>query len=738
MKRPLAFALASAFLAIVAASWLLHPSEVAGLEIPAAKAAPASPTGAAGVPAPAEVAEVPERSAAVETSRRASSRSEAAQPAPAGFVRLQVRVLASEDDTPVQHVAVIAGPAGWERKRLRGYASYTGPSTSVTDGDGRIELVLAPDSLYRLHAYSPFGEKGGAEAEVGPWSADARVEHVLHVPTRLDLPFTGLVVDGAGTPIAGAQVTLVTEFDPQNRPLPMPAEDLRVARSDANGLFRVELASWRSATLLVEAEGFSPLTVSPGRGHERAPDAARMALSRAGMIVFRALDRVGVPLRDATIHVECASDVGVLMAGPRDERLRAGPFPPLKWRRELDVDGSCTLRDVPVRRSLTLSLYQGVRELRHEPDRLALDPGETREITWRIGGGCRVSGDVVDQLGQPMTGLDVCLIWGHGDEAPTMDAPEKIVDRVISDARGRFVLEDVPVGPWSIGPPACTSGCDYYPLATRLEVTEGMETAHVSVRVARGLFVNGRVEDPDGRPLSNVRVELLGLPLTRAYSTAMGKFRLGPLPPVERGWITAECSECPFARSQPVEVTVPGGPSEVVLRMRPAGTISGHVRDARTGSDVDADVSASSQDAEGGSSAHAQGGGEHPFTLDRLLPGRYTLRAQTADGLLGFVAGVRLEDGRPVVDVSISVRQPATLRFDGAAITEDHRIEALVDGVVWDDCFVMPGDTCELRIPHGAVTLRSTTQEGAVLRGILDLQIDAGEVRQVDVARIGG
>lgn len=655
--------------------------------------------------------------------------------------RVIVRVVSSDDGQPVPRATVSVWPKtpDVERNRGRASAERTG---SPTDANGMLVVDLVAGRAHEIRAYAPGGGRRRDDAEIGPLAAGERAELVMRVPTKPDLVFHGRVVDERDLPIEGARVSMLTEHDPTQRALALPVDGPLAARSDADGAFVVERMSWSPATLLVDADGYSIVAVSPGAGHETRELAAEIPLMRAGTIAFQASGARGAALAGATVTLRCESRDATLEAGDPPPDARPGPLPALHWTATLDGQGSCTFAGVPARHRIGLSLSEGVFERRHDPDVGALEPGETRAIAWRIGGGCRVTGQIVDAEGTPLPGQELWLVPDPGDGSPTIDDSrrESLVGRAVSDARGKFALDDVAAGAWMLGPRYAWEPRDApYPLATRFAVAGDVEALHVVVRLPRSVYVTGRVEDPDGRPFRGAGIALAGYPRAEGYSFHDGTFRAGPLPSGGFTWVQASCFSCAFAPSEAVAVELVDEPPPVVLRLRRGGTIEGRVVDAQSGEALEARVLAELLHPAGGRTQFdARQTLERPsFAVERLPAGEYVVRALAASGGVAELRGVRLEAGGVVRELELRVpRATATVRLDATDAAGECDAEVLVDGVVWKACALASGETCDVRVPHGRVVVRVSLAEAETDPAEQEVALESGETRTVVLARI--
>jgi hypothetical protein len=209
-----------------------------------------------------------------------------------------------------------------------------------------------------------------------------------------------------------------------------------------------------------------------------------------------------------------------------------------------DESGTALLANLPPRAGLYLSASRQREVLRAEPTSFAMEPGEVRELTWRIGSGCRVFGTVKAIDGNPVNGQE---IWLHPRGQRVVGAmffephDRAELKTVRCDEKDEFEFTDVSPGSWFVGPAAVRGQNDAWQdglaasLAQNIEVLEGQSELRVDIALTRDLAIRGRVEYPDGTVppgrilVSGVHIETNAMIL--ANSEADGSFVLGPLAP---------------------------------------------------------------------------------------------------------------------------------------------------------------------------------------------------------------
>ena len=602
--------------------------------------------------------------------------------------RVRVLVQSREDGAPVAGVRVLAaavdasGVARFvDSERAKpGEAPPTGP-------DGRTELELASGVAHEVGALLE-GELR-AQRTVEALEAGAELELVLEVERADGVRLFGQLVDAdTSAPIAG----LVRVADNRmgriyrssshggpstSEPLAKSFESSPAIETDARGRFELEATMSRRPFADASAPGYTRAIFAVAPGHADPARPLQVRLSRTAEIEVAVHDRSHAPITDAEIvfsteayQLEQSETMLDFFSDGSDRT----------WRARTGPDGRATITDLPSRVPLTLSVCASGLSPRVEADRIALQPGERREIALVLGGGAMIMGTLADQHSTAVAG---CALWR---EAANRDSPTlfrkntRPSAQTKTDSLGRFQFDDVPAGKWWIGPaPAPPNGeaDDLAPFAQCIKVGGEDVTLELSLRAHRGLYISGVVVDPRAEPVAScfVFAFLVGTHVFEHGQTgADGKFSLGPLP--EGAWkLSAELRRGSHAQSESVEVTA--GRSDLVLTVREGGSIAGEVIDPANGARVESEVSLcrTNPDTDRWSIATSRDGA---FDFGAVMPGTYAVSARTRDGRAGSRGGIVVAPGARVegVRVELSAGARLELAYEGTASYAHCRIYA--------------------------------------------------------------
>ena len=182
---------------------------------------------------------------------------------------------------------------------------------------------------------------------------------------------------------------------------------------------------------------------------------------------------------------------------------------------------------------------------------------------------------------RPVPGAEVLAIAHAPSLADGMDETVRVRGETDEDGVARLVVPT----PGAYRVFASAEG--RHPRRTRVQVFPG-EEARVGIRLPEGPGVDGRVVDPDGRPILGATVRYSVTHLERARKAASpvkdpagilwtgdgGRFRV---PGVARDWGLVIRAEAPGFHHATAEVFDPSVP-DLVVRLEPAGRIRGTVR----------------------------------------------------------------------------------------------------------------------------------------------------------------
>ncbi|MHC4730234.1 MAG: sigma factor-like helix-turn-helix DNA-binding protein, partial [Planctomycetota bacterium] len=439
-------------------------------------------------------------------------------------------------------------------------------AAAILLASGLLWLVMASGSEEEGETRSPMAEARVVPPPRAPAAATAQgIVHAGSATVDRDHDLHGVVVDERRAPIAGAEVRAVRHpWSRGEHPSPQALRETKGpgADTDTEGRFAIRLERGEEVSVRVRADGFAPLE----RRWCQAGGRVRIVLREPATLLVRAFDDRARPV--AGVHLILAHDPEACdvpagrdvlgLHGLTNARGRfafdklPGPVrtPLLAWHDEYgsvqaDIDGkeavdlrltkgptvSGHVRDartgkaIPGARvsALPHSIWKAVHTdaggryvyagwvlerqwgghlfVQAEGYALALQSvGERRAVDFALERGERTAGRVVDAEGKPIGGafLTAVGVKGEGLEQ-TVDVRD-----AWSDRDGRFVLEalrsDLPHTLIVLKQGFGRSLLDFDPGTRDLGV----------IVLPRGLRVEGRVIDAEGRPLPGAAVALDG------------------------------------------------------------------------------------------------------------------------------------------------------------------------------------------------------------------------------------
>jgi len=480
---------------------------------------------------------------------------------------LRGRLLLAE--APAAGVTVSAvpfeAPLDAARREARGLPAPQPIASTKTTQDGSFALAVpAEPGKERLLTVGVGGGGAAAAAFAGVWAATESAdlgEHVLLAGSAV----TGKVVDGAGKPVGGAEVTVLAPVD-RSEAFELDAA-ARSVKTSADGTFRVDGAAAAGNVLTVDKAGFSPARVAGVKG---AALAAPIGLA-AGVPVRGAVLKsdghspaagalVRLEGRVTTRWVETGSDgTFAIAAAPRGaftvvadagaagyaeqsavvlplaegKSLALALRPPSALSgRTLDAktgrpvarvrvevrtagatratrsgpDGSYAFTDLPPR-----SWAVRADELRYVPwteARVAVRPGEPRKLDIPLVLGASISGRVTDEQGMPVGGAK-----GSLSELGPVNV-QRVVRRLLAGqaplfrtaADGTFKAARIAPGEnrlLTVSHPEFERGT-----LGGLVLAPGVAKAGIAIVLKRGATVAGVVKGPDGQPVAGAAISL--------------------------------------------------------------------------------------------------------------------------------------------------------------------------------------------------------------------------------------
>ncbi|MCP3136344.1 carboxypeptidase-like regulatory domain-containing protein [Pyxidicoccus xibeiensis] len=496
-------------------------------------------------------------------------------------------------------VRVVGGAAASETR-----ADATGSFALDELEPGQVQLLVRWEDQVGLSA--PVAVVAGERAEADVALSPGRV-------------VTGLVKDTLGRPVTGAVVRL-SATDPL-----LPLDD--VARSDIRGAFRFE--GLLEGTYRLEALGArgehaaSPMVV--GRG---APSTAELRLEPGGTLVGSVTAAGGTPAAGARVRLDVV----------------AGPDTGMPARLALaDAQGRFRFEGVPAGQVVLAAAHEKLGAVRSASQ--PVGPGQQVSTGLTLPAPATVEGRVVGSDGKPVAGMPVAAMAEAHGVAPVV---------ALSDAEGRYRLSPLGEGAQRV---VLAPGGRWRPGLSALErevtTTAGQTAGGVDLALPRAPGrMSGTVEDPEGRPLVGAAVVVL--PSTeaargpspfetyQALSGAGGRFSL-EAPPVAR--CTAWATHPRYVGTAGTELDCAA--EKVVLKLGKGVAVTGEVRSPEGVLVPEYTLTVMSL---GNTRPGAEGAGrvapvaarslrvraaEGTFELGPFTPGRYVLRASTADGRAG-------------------------------------------------------------------------------------------------------
>jgi RNA polymerase sigma factor (sigma-70 family) len=502
---------------------------------------------------------------------------------------------------------------------------------AATDASGRVVLGAAPEGALLVSAFVP-GEARRSYRVTTP-SAD----EVLLPWHDDDGVVTGRVLDSEGAGVPGARV--VVEMGPTPR--------VHCAIADETGSYRARTGAGQVRRVVAAAPGYVPGAV--GDGVEIAASATvtlDVTLRRAGRLRGTVRDGEGRPVAAAVVHVEAH-------------------VPSSIWQQEAraDAEGRYAVDGLP---GTALSVRAGAPGLffpeqgpdgvtnaalskpTHVP--LASEGAEVvRDLV--LLPGLRVTGTVLDDRG-PAAGAAVSARRTQGGGGIPNPLPHDARD-VVTDSSGRFELEGLAPGLWSVEARAKGARAAL-PEPIRLGAAAPVEP--ISLRLVRTGSVAGRVLRADGTPVREGWVR--ASPRTSVRVEPDGAFLVEDVLPGAH--VLSHTTGLSVA-SSPVTVD-PGQRVEgVVLSHPPFGDITGVLVDAQGRAVAGASIQVAASDGRSLRGVAPTTDAEGRFRVGGVPDGEYVLSARS----VSIRARSGDEDVRLVVAVAAQDRVVRILDAEG-------------------------------------------------------------------------
>jgi beta-lactamase regulating signal transducer with metallopeptidase domain len=414
------------------------------------------------------------------------------------------------------------------------------------DDQGRFRFETTPSGNYRIWAF----KDDLASPREPVFGRDARpAEGVRFAPIRLLMrpgKQVKVTVASAATrrPIEGAQVSL-------------GYPDRRKATTGSDGVAIVRGLLPDKYEITVVAAGYAHEQRNVELTHSPSVTSLSLALTQGGLVQGKVTDKDNRPLAGVAVYYRSLGDTyGYFGQSPKtDEQGRyRNAHVPLETKIEI----SYTSEDyLPAEKVVTLT-------------------GEAREqqvdmqLERRPRGGS-VAGVVTGPEGKPIAGAKVGNYGNRSDQ----------MRETTTDTNGRFVLHDLLKD--YIGHEIVVRARGFSPALLKVEPGPEGTPSEASVRLLRGHFLHGRVENGAGEPIKGALVWISNRSgpfqaFESVQADEQGRFHLDSLDQGNSLRISAE------GYSTRENVTLPFDGDEIVsVKLDPMGVLRGRVVDAATG-----------------------------------------------------------------------------------------------------------------------------------------------------------
>lgn len=602
-------------------------------------------------------------------------------------------------------------------------AKVRGPITVETDAQGAFSLWVKPGYI-EIEA-SADGYADASEDVWVPKAVPARVELVLTPEASL----SGIVVDaGSREPVAGARVVVGTSN--------FGWDSGEATFSDAQGRFRVgRLTPKRYVVTARTSTGF-------GR---TASVLVGLAQSVEGVTVeVHPAFRIDGRIVDAATREDCERDAQVSLQDKATSKF-------LDLQRAAD---GTHVGDGVLPGTYTVTIYCAGARIRERYPPIAIVDRDALGLVWEVDRGATLRG-VITARGKPVEGATI-----SAERQGAGPRDKQSGGGTASRDNGAYEIAGLAAGTYKVAVSAEREIVARESFTVELADHAVVEHDVVLTPEDSG-WITGTVVDTDERLLGDV--EVMATSLTGKATTATsdktgasGAFLLGPLRPGDYK-LTAYARDTPLRKAgttddtnQGDRVTVVTGQSKTVRIVveAQAGVIRGTVVDAAGAPVGDAFVSAAREsDAAGAASTTAYqtrwSWNERPvltavdgsFTLTRLSPGSYTIRAYRRGGGEAITEHVAL-GARATLTIATTATIRGRVRDDAGAPDEFAiTIRDLVTGFRRREELYRTGGAFALRdLPRGNYIVIAEAKSGIAQA---ELELKDGDSRTLDLVLEG-
>jgi protocatechuate 3,4-dioxygenase beta subunit len=473
-----------------------------------------------------------------------------------------------------------------------------------------------------------------------------------------DLVVTGVVVDEAGRPVAGAEISSDVKTRPQNLPIHSLMRIFRnrgrLVRSGPDGRFRWGgLVGGIDYELRVTKAGFAPSRIqaaAPAPDRPAAP--LRVVLQRGRSAFGRVLGPGERPVAGAQVTLRTS-----VAAGPDRFRAALAPESLDTFEAVTGGDGRFELLHLPAGRYDLTARGRGWAPLTVPTLEIPEEDRATDLGTLVLAPGVLLEGIVVNPAGKPVEGAEIHVAEAVDASFPFPLPTEGEEPAGLSGLDGFFRIEDLRAG----------SLVNVSALRTGYAAGESKGVQVPAERPVRIILqevgaLSGRVVDPDGKPIAGawVRVDfrpLGGRPMRfsgapqQDESDPEGNFRIQDVTP---GPVDLAAQAPGWQAGTVAGLELRSGEEKrgVEIVLSPAAILEGRVLTPSGEALPGAQVNLPFEESRGGGFHSATTDDEGRYVLESLPPGHRTLEASHPDyGMARRQAELRL--GENTLDITL-------------------------------------------------------------------------------------
>ena len=620
------------------------------------------------------------------------------------------------------------------------------------DAEGRFRLPVG-DGEVRIQAaaagHMPGAQPAGRSAAARP----------LEVLLELAGSISGMVVDGGGRPVGGAEVRARSADS-------WGSEADRSLRSGADGSFRFAgLPAKALYEVTARREGSAPATGVAGPAlPDRPAPPLRLVLTAGATLRGRVAGEGGAPVTGARLALVPSPQGGVT-----DEFRHPRQRPPQPLEAAADAEGAFEVRHLAPGRYDLRATAPGFAPLVVPGIELAAVPEPLDLGLVTLAAEAAIQGEVVDARGEPVAGAEVGAVAREELRRFRWEQERAKAPSATTDEQGRFRIGELRPGErrdLTVRHPRH--------VATRVPGVEAPTSEPLRIALVDAGSITGRVLGPDGEPVAGAVINMQGDCMgnvehirTVPRSDAAGDFRAEGLTPGRCDLVTSAEGFMPAER-RGLEVPAGRDLEGVVLLLERGEVLEGSVLDD-DGAPAAAMVRAQLEERGGAGGAgrlgilHQETDGDGRYRLEGLAPGSYRVAAfgfesgGHATAEVEVVAGVnRLDlrltrksqasvsgrvldpDGKPVAGAAVQLAKESsssgvTTQGDGSfeISVELGSYTATASARGWADSAPLPVEVAAGQAVAGVAGLELRLRPGGTIAGrLLGVEpADLGRVR---------